>query len=709
MDWVMGPTLLAATDRACRTRDHLYLAALAQAWRTSMEALHAVQFVHGNLTGDNAMVRPREGIALVDYDTAYWPGAPMLKQVEARPGYRHPKGIPSSPERRDDFAALVIYTSLRILSVWPDLREEHGDPASRLGGTLLFSAQDLTNPEGSALFGKIRVIDEPEVQALVAALREACKHKADDGPAFLDVARGAASVVRQISTAPTLRPLPYLDSAKERQQKLSRMQGFLLADDDEGAYHYWRTSGLIDDPEANRQMGQRVMEIERRRAKRASRAAAEQSDHERVFAQWEAARLGDPTEAPPAKPNVERPRKRSAGVERLRRALEQGDAGEVGQLWPQVRNDPQASQYAAQANEITSKLLGAAIAGAIERGDDGGIVRTVQDAERQGFAIGMAARRAARAAARRIKAQDRLNAALSADDRHTLSAMALTGELDEMGDFDQSATRQIMRALATPHLVRAVATNDDFAIYSAYEAEVFGGIGGVPIDIAERVKLAVNRVRWLKAVRSALKQRDITTLRRAMDAIPEKGDERLSRSERARIKRLLRQDVVLAQLEVALGSGDDHAIVDAMHEVEAAGATLPPDLDWGAIRGVIDRLSLIASIRRAATASPVDHSRLARLLAQAREEMGGSSPYLGANLDFEQLEQDVWRAAQRSRIREALRSQDDKTIVAAALPDLYGAISSLEPSERARVQLAIASHREVNPLGRGQIASPGQT
>src|SRR4051812_18314813 len=51
MNWVMGPTLIAATDRACRGRDHQYLAALAQAWLTAMEAIHQVEFVHGNLTG----------------------------------------------------------------------------------------------------------------------------------------------------------------------------------------------------------------------------------------------------------------------------------------------------------------------------------------------------------------------------------------------------------------------------------------------------------------------------------------------------------------------------------------------------------------------------------------------------------------------------------------------------------------------------------
>jgi hypothetical protein len=255
-----------------------------------------------------------------------------------------------------------------------------------------------------------------------------------------------------------------------------------------------------------------------------------------------------------------------------------------------------------------------------------------------------------------------------------------------------------MRALATPHLQRAVSTGEDLAIYNAYEADVFGGIAGVPEEIAERVTTAVHRVRWLKTVRTALKVRDVLSLRTAMNAIPNEANDRLSATETGRIQRLLRQDGALESLSEAIAQRDDNAIIDALNEVELSGAKLPQDLNWDAIRGVIDRLSLIATIRRTVAMDDVDYRRLARLLAQARDEMSGDVPYLGMNLDFVQLEQEVWRAAHRSRVREALKSNDDKTIVGAALPDLYGAISTLEPEERMRVQRAIEAHRGVNPL-----------
>ena len=699
MDWVMGPTLIAAADRACRARDEPYLTALAQAWLSAMEILKEIQFVHGNLTGDNAMVRPREGIALVDYDTAFWPGAPTIKHLEPRPGYRHPKGVSQLAERRDDFAALVIYTSLRILSHWPDLREVHGDPASQLGGTLLFSARDLMNPAGSALFGKIRVLDDPEVQALIASLREACRKRPDDCPPFLDVVRGAATAIRHFpSSTPPPRPIGMHDNAITRQQNLSRLHGFLLAGDEDGAFHFWRTSGLIDDPQAIRDMGARIAEIEHRRAIRASRTAAEQADYVELIKQWESGKLDEEPSAAALRPIVARVRRRSDAIDRLRSALESGDAAVVGSVWPRVQTDPAASVFAARANEVISKLMGAAIAGAIERGDDASVVRAVEEAEAQGFAIGMAARRAARAAEARLDAQRRVETALASDDRAMLADMALAGELDEMGEFDAQTTKLIMRALATAHLLRAVALDEDFAIYNAYEPEIFGGSAGVPEEHAERVNMAVSRVRWLRTVRSALKQRDVTTLRTAMSAIPGQADSRLSKTEVARIQRLMRQEDALAALDAAISQGGDNRIIDALNEVELSGAVLPPDLNWDAIRGVIDRLSLIATIRRTMSTDVIDYQRLARLLAQARDEMSEDVPYLGTHLDFVQLERDVWRAAHRSRVREALKTGDDKKIAGAALPDLYGAISTLEPVERDRVQRAIDKHRNVDPL-----------
>jgi hypothetical protein len=284
-----------------------------------------------------------------------------------------------------------------------------------------------------------------------------------------------------------------------------------------------------------------------------------------------------------------------------------------------------------------------------------------------------------------------MQAALERDDRLAIGELALSGALDEMGEFDPEVTRHILRALATPHLLRAIESDSDTLIVNAYDASLFDDDPGISGDVRDRIELARRREGWLADVRSALRGRDATTLRLAVDAVEDLAQTALSSVERERIQRLLQQDSAVKTLDVALESGEDTAIVDALAQVEAAGATLPDDLDWSAIRAVIDRLSLVTSIRRAALSDPPDRQRLARLLPQARMESGGEPLYLGQELDFETLEEDIRREAHRGRLRESIARGDERAIVAAALPDLYGTMATLSDAERQIVERAIAS------------------
>ncbi|HEY7029943.1 MAG TPA: hypothetical protein VH482_01385 [Thermomicrobiales bacterium] len=701
MDWVMGPTLIAAADRACRAGDRAYLAALAAAWLTMVDALAESDFAHGNLTGDNALVRAREGIALVDYDTASWPGIPKLPAPDQLPGYRHPRGVASRPERRDDFAALMIYASLRVLAQWPDLREEHGDPPSKLGGVLLFSPKDLASPDSSKLFGKLRIIDDPEVQALIGILREACLVKVDDVPPFREAVDAAVHVARSL---PASRPSAGFDP-RERQQRLTRLNSLLLAGDEEAARRYWRSSGLHDDPEAARELGARMADLERQRSLRDARRAAESGDPPIAAPVWEREKLSDPPLQAPTRPLSESAKRRSAAIERLRVAIESGDAATIGSLWPELRGDPAAAPYAIQATETLSKLLGAAIAGAIERGDDAATVAAVRDAEAQGIAVGLAARRASRLAARRLKIRRELDAALRDDDRDKLASLALGGQLEELGRLTESTMRTVVRAIHWPLLMQALAGDDDRAIDLAFDPDVFENADGLSVEDRLRIDLAQRRVRWLDMVRRAIRQRDVPTLRVALDDIPEGADRHLSRVERDRITRMTTRDRAIGHLAEAMKTGDDISIVDALNEVEVAGATLPDDLDWQAVRGVVDRLSLAAAIRRAALAKPPDYARLGRLLPAARDASGGEAPYLGSNLDFAQLETDVTRAAARARLRDAIARADETAIVAAAVPDLYGTIPTLTPEERKVVERAVKNQRGMDPLKKAAMSA----
>ena len=208
LDWLMGPTVLAAVDRACKASDSGYLAALAEAWRRAVTAATEVGFVHGDLAPDNAILRPKEGVAFVDYDTAWWPGAPSIPTLGPAAAYAHPHGGPASPGAADDFASYLIYVSLRILAIRPGLRGEHGQPSTVKGAALLFQPRDLASPDGSPLFGKLRVIDDPSIQGLVGLLREICLGDSTAAPAFADAIDLAANVARSRGSDLSARAVP---------------------------------------------------------------------------------------------------------------------------------------------------------------------------------------------------------------------------------------------------------------------------------------------------------------------------------------------------------------------------------------------------------------------------------------------------------------------------------------------------------------------
>src|SRR5690348_17480821 len=67
LDWIDGPTLIAAVDRSCRAGDVAALGALANAWSQMVGLLSAHGFVHGDLAADNAVVRTDGSLALIDF------------------------------------------------------------------------------------------------------------------------------------------------------------------------------------------------------------------------------------------------------------------------------------------------------------------------------------------------------------------------------------------------------------------------------------------------------------------------------------------------------------------------------------------------------------------------------------------------------------------------------------------------------------------
>jgi hypothetical protein len=474
---------------------------------------------------------------------------------------------------------------------------------------------------------------------------------------------------------------------------LTRLNSLLLAGDDEAARQYWRSSGLEQDPEAMRELGPRIAEIEHRRRLRDARGATVSGDSAPMLDLWEKGQLGDSRPAEPLKPVVATAKRRAELIERVKAAIEAQDAKLVIELWPEVRSEPAASPLAIKAHTLIADWIGTEIADALARQDDRAILNSIQRSDEAGIAVSTAARQAARAAKDRNAIRRELEEALANDDREALASLAISGRLEQSGQVQPSHMQLVVRALAWPHLLRALESDDDAAIVACYDSEVFALRDSLSDEQRARIDLAKRRLAWLESIRTSLKKRDLPGLRAALTDIPPGADTRLSRVERKRIERLSSQDVTVRHLHSAIQRGSDGEILDALSELEAAGVPLPDAIDWTTVRGVFDRVSLAASIRRAASSDPPDYARLSRLLPLAKAAAGDSEPDLGSDLDLQELEDEVRRWAQRTRLREALALDDDKAIVAAALPDLYDTLSSLPPGERARVDRAIKNQR----------------
>jgi len=341
-------------------------------------------------------------------------------------------------------------------------------------------------------------------------------------------------------------------------------------------------------------------------------------------------------------------------------------------------------------------------------------VAEVDRATDLGVPLSIESRREARAAGMRLDIEHELDRALETDDGPALVDLALSGDLDELPELDDETARRIVRSLTTSHLVRALVTDDDGVILQSCTAEILADGAGLSDAQRRRVDLARRRVQWRADLRAALRTRDTGAVATLHVHAPEGAIAALGETDRGRVDRLQGHAEAVAALRKAVDAGDDAGIVDAFRIIETLGVPLGDAFPWLQLRDIVDRYSIIAAVRRAAGESPRDYDRLARLLPQLRQATGEERPYLGEGLSYEELANDIRRNAQVARIREALRSDDDRTIVTAALPDLFGAVALLTRAEQGRIERASAAidralRRSARPHPIGQIPSAARS
>jgi hypothetical protein len=166
MEWIEGELLHEVVSRSLTEPSRLRH--LASRWVRMVHALERASVAHGDLQHGNVLVVGSD-FKLVDYDGMFVPLLAGKGSHEVgHPNYQHPRrtGHDFSPTI-DRFSAWVIYASLEILSVDPDLWQvASGDEC------LLFRKPDFDSPATSPLFSRIRVHSSSRVQALGQRLEQ---------------------------------------------------------------------------------------------------------------------------------------------------------------------------------------------------------------------------------------------------------------------------------------------------------------------------------------------------------------------------------------------------------------------------------------------------------------------------------------------------------------------------------------------------------
>lgn len=172
MDWVEGVTL----DNYIRQNINYRYALDLLAYNFSRLAMWLLPqpFAHGDLKPDNILVRDDGSLTLVDYDGMYVPAMQGQKAHElGSPDFRHPLRTETDfNEHIDDFPAVSILLSLKLIAQSPDLLNTYG-----ASDRLLFSESDYRDLSSCALLKQVYPSPSPDINTLVSLFTIASVHK----------------------------------------------------------------------------------------------------------------------------------------------------------------------------------------------------------------------------------------------------------------------------------------------------------------------------------------------------------------------------------------------------------------------------------------------------------------------------------------------------------------------------------------------------
>lgn len=172
MDWVEGETLDTYIRR--NINDTYALEMLAYNFSRLAMWLLPQPFAHGDLKPDNILVHDDGSLTLVDYDGMY---VPTMQGQKARElgslDFRHPLRTDADfNEHIDDFPAISILLSLRLIAADPSLLDHYG-----ASDRLLFAESDYRDLSSCALLKNVFPSHDVDINTLVSLFTIADMHK----------------------------------------------------------------------------------------------------------------------------------------------------------------------------------------------------------------------------------------------------------------------------------------------------------------------------------------------------------------------------------------------------------------------------------------------------------------------------------------------------------------------------------------------------
>lgn len=186
MEWVDGITLIEYIKQ--NYRNSALVQKLARNFYAMIEDMRRRGIAHGDLSGDNIMVRGDGSLCLIDYDSFYVAEWGNIKQpLSGIKCYQHPgrKYNAYLNKSIDNFSAQVIYLSLLVISSKSNLFNPNIDK----GSGLLFQEQDIDSAsslERSQIYREVLNINNSEIQFRAKVLLKSLKYRFEDVESICD-------------------------------------------------------------------------------------------------------------------------------------------------------------------------------------------------------------------------------------------------------------------------------------------------------------------------------------------------------------------------------------------------------------------------------------------------------------------------------------------------------------------------------------------